>query len=205
MPAPAEDLRKAAHAGAVQAAALCDLGSEARALLETHASSAEFLHALKARGLVRDAVQFLAQVLPMREGVWWACVCARAALPEDAPAQDRAALEAAQAWVYQPVESNRRAGLERAQATDFRSPASWAAMAAFWSGGSMAPPGLPAVEPRAGLAGMAIASAVILAAVARAPERAEERLALFLESGLDIARGGNGKLRAAEPIREPAR
>lgn len=196
-------LKKIAHARALEPARQCRLSQPARLLLDDGMTPAAYLDALIAGGHQRDAVLFLAQALPAREAVWWGCVCARASLTGDAPPPVAAAQDAAQDWVYQPTDANRRRAFECAQATDFQWPSSWAAVAAFWSGGSMAPPGAPAVPPAPNLAGDAVSAAVILSAVWHRPELAPARLATFIDSGIDIARGGNGRIRNPEPAASP--
>src|SRR5215472_14360491 len=54
-----------------------------------------------------DALAFCAYLLPRREAVWWASQCVRALLGEPTAA-DEAALQAAEAWVREPAEANRR-------------------------------------------------------------------------------------------------
>jgi hypothetical protein len=199
MAAHVKGFAKIGYERASEPAQRCALGEAARSLLDPRASPADFLDRLMESGHLADAVRFLAQALPAREAVWWSCLAARLA-QRDADAQVtgevQAAQRAAESWVFQPSEDNRRRAHASAEATDYQSPASWAAMAAFWSGGSMAPPSAPAVPVPAGLVGQAVCAAVILAAVQHRPEQAPARLAELLEDGLDIARGGNGRRRA---------
>ena len=97
-----------------------------------------------------EAVRLCAHALPRREAVWWACMCARGVPPQALPAADIAALNAAETWVRKPGdEALRRAAWDAAQATDFRSPEAWAAVGAFWSGGSLSPEGQPVTAGRA--------------------------------------------------------
>lgn len=152
--------------------------------------------ALVAAGCHTEASRLLAHALPRREAVWWACMCARHTAPAALPAPDRRALEAAEAWVFRGEDKDRRAGFEQAQEGNFASPEAWAAVAAFWSGDSMAPPGQAPVPPAPHLAGAAVAGSVLLAAVRDAPERREARLRQFLDSGREIAGGGPGRLPA---------
>ena len=184
-------------ASAADAAKSVALTPEAKALLQPGASAADFLTALTAAGLMRDAVAFMAQALPKREAVWWACLAARTLVDTETPPPVVAALEAAEAWVYQPTDELRRAAMDRAQATNFAHPGIWAAVAAFWSGGSMAPPNLPAVPPAEHLTGYVVGSAVNLSAVMRQPERADEKLRGFLRQAVDVANGGSGRVKAS--------
>jgi hypothetical protein len=181
---------------AAEAGRGAQLSPEATALMAPDASVAAYLDALMAAGLQRDAVALMAQALPKREAVWWACLAARTLVAADTAPPVIGALDAAEAWVFQPTDERRRAAMERAQATKFDHPGVWAAVGAFWSGGSMAPPNLPAVPPADHLTGVAVGGAVTLAAVTREPERAPEKFDLFLRQAIDIARGGNGRLKA---------
>lgn len=145
-------------------------------------------------GRMPDALRLIAHALPKREAVWWACMCARAVPVPEAPPCDAEALAAAETWVRKPDEAARRATMEIAQKGGFRSPEAWAAVAAFWSGGSMAPEGQPVVPPADHLTGVAVAGAIILAATRITPERADDRFQRFLQSAHDIAGGGAGRL-----------
>lgn len=181
--------------GARTAAEVCrhfELDDDARALLQPAATPAQFLELLAREEMFPDAVRFLAHGLPRREGTWWACVCARLVVAPECPPADVKALEAAEKWVYEPTEKNRGGAMPAAEAAGFAGPGSWSAMAAFWSGGSIAPPDAPPVPPGEFLCARAVSSAVILAAVQREPERAPAKYRLFLDRGLDIARGGSG-------------
>ncbi len=141
-----------------------------------------------------EAVRLAAHALPKREAVWWACMCARA-VPDPALAPtDLAALDAAERWVRRPDEAARRTAEAAAHKTQFRSPEAWAAMGAFWSGGSMAPEGQPVVPPAEHLTGVAVAGAVVLSAVRVRPERQEARFLRFLDAARDIAAGGAGRM-----------
>ena len=158
-------------------------------------SAAEALDKLEAAGLHNDAVRLAAHALPKREAVWWACMCALAVPDPALPAADAAARAAAEAWVRNPGDDAlRRAAWEAAQKTPFRSPEAWAAVGAFWSGGSMAPEGLPAVPPAEHLTGVAVSGAVVMASVRGRPELAPQRLLRFLASARDIAAGGAGRI-----------
>jgi hypothetical protein len=161
------------------------------------ASPVAYLNDLLAAKNLGEAVQFFAFALPAREAVWWACLCSRATLPDPVPPPLQEAVDAAEAWVRNPTEDHRRAAMSRGKATDRKSPAAWAAIAAFWSGGSLAPENLPEVPPAPHLMGCAVAAAVTLAAVKSEPQLADQKRARFLASAIDIANGGNGRLQPA--------
>lgn len=156
----------------------------------------EAVNALEAAGFLTEATRLLAHGLPKREAVWWACMCTFHTAPPDLPDADRQCREAAEEWVRRQDEKLRRLAFELAQASGFGSPEAWAATAAFWSGGSMAPEGQPVVPPAPHLTGTAAAGAIALAAVRGDVTRREARLRHFIESARNIAAGGSGRLPA---------
>jgi len=172
-----------------------NLEAGAAAVLVGAQTAADGIERLETQGFRSEAVRLAAHALPKREAVWWACMCA-AAVPDPAlPAADDAARGAAEAWVRKPTdEFLRRAAWEAAQLTAFCSPEAWAAVGAFWSGGSMSPEGQPVVPPAEHLTGLAVSGAVVMAAVRSRPERANARLGLFLAAARDIAAGGAGRV-----------
>jgi hypothetical protein len=127
--------------------------------------------------------------------VWWSCMCARATPgPEVMPA-DLAALATAEEWVRKPSDDGiRRACWAAAEKTKFRSTEAWAAVGAYWSGGSVSAPDQPPVPPAEHLTGVAVSGAVVLASVRAKPQLATERLRRFLASARDIAAGGAGRI-----------
>jgi hypothetical protein len=165
--------------------------TDAQAYLKPGIAPVAFVDALAAAALFADAVEFYARALPKREAVWWACVCAR-----DLPLGDTppfvAAIKAAEAWVYRPSEENRRAAESAANAIKASHPARWAAMAAFWSAGSMSPPGAPEVKPAEDFTAKAVSGAVQMAA-GLDPAAIPVRRPRFLTYARDIAHGGNGR------------
>lgn len=169
------------------------LTPEAKALEKPGALAPVLFEAMVSQGLYVDAVRFLARGLPKREAVWWACLCARDRLPPEPSPVILAALKAAEDWVYKPTEENRRAAMVKAEAAQFDTPSSWAAVGAFWSGGSMSPEGNPVVPPGEHLTGLAVAGSIMLAAAQTEPQHATERYQQFLAYGANIARGGRGR------------
>jgi len=135
-----------------------------------------------------DAVKFLAQALPKREAVWWGCLCVRAGGP-DLPPKEQAALQAAARWVLEPTEANRQAAMAPGEEAGPGTPAGCLAQAAFRSGGSLRPPGQPAVRPPEKLTGLGVSSAVLLAAAKGEMAKAPDRYRLFLALGIGVALG----------------
>ncbi|MGA3402101.1 MAG: hypothetical protein ABSC95_23040 [Acetobacteraceae bacterium] len=157
---------------------------------------AEAIDVLEAGGFLLEATRLLAYALPKREAVWWACMCAAHTAPPDLPEPDRLAREAAELWVRQPNDQNRRAAMRLAEATAYEAPETWCAVAVFWSGDTIAPEDQPKVPPAPHMAGKAISGTIYLAAVRSDPKRQTARLKRFLESGRNIAAGGPGRLPA---------
>jgi len=179
--------------------ALATLPPAAAAVAQPHDDVPAALAALRAADLLGEAARLASFALPKREAVWWACMCARAVPPETALPDDIAALEKAEAWVYRPTDENRRAAFAHAQAAGFGTADAWTGVAAFWSGDSMAPVGGVAVPPAPNLTGIAVSGSVALSAVRFKPERRPARLRLFLDSALDIANGGTGRMTPEVP------
>ena len=173
-----------------QAAAVCERakpGDEARGLLAEGMTARAYIGALMGKGLYADAVKVLAHALPKRAAVWWACLCVADRLgPAPAAAE---ALETARAWVIDPTDARRRAAFPASQAAGMGTPAGCAAAAVYFSGGSLAPPELPAVVPPEHITGQMVANSLVLAAVIKEPEKAAEKYAAFLRTGLEVAEG----------------
>jgi hypothetical protein len=168
---------------ATDVARLCDLTPGARALLEEKQLVLPFLYRLLNQRLYLDGVRFLAQALPAREGVLWACQC----VEEGGAADD--AVGAAQKWVAESSEPLRRACGAAAKAAGYGTATGSAALAAFLAGSNLAPPDKPPVAPKEGVAGQAVANAVLLAALTTEPHQAPERWFGFIKKGITLLTG----------------
>ena len=162
--------------------ALLTPGMTARALIEK----------LREAGRDYDAIKALAQALPGREAVWWACRCLRT-LPmpvKDSP--EARALNAAERWALEPSEEVARQAYAAAEELEFKKPHAWAGAAALWAGPNMNPmPDLPPVPPDPSLAGKAAAGAIGQAAASDDPPKPAERHKQFLEIGEAVAAGSD--------------
>lgn len=168
------------------------------------ADAAEGVLRLERAGRPADAARLAAHALPPREAVWWACMIARATpalLPQPL---DEPALTAAEDWVRRPDEALRHRCMALAMQSGCRSPEAWAAVAAFWSGRSIAPAGAAPVPPAPHLTGVAVTGAIALAAVRDHPARQAARYTRFLAALRDIAAGGAGRLPVEDPVEDPA-
>ncbi|MCC7268608.1 MAG: hypothetical protein IT546_14895 [Caulobacteraceae bacterium] len=156
----------------------------------TAAQSPEVYFAgLRQAGELTDAAFFLGRALPRHETVAWAARAVRD-LPggETLPRGDVEALRAALLWVQDPSEPRRRAAYEAAMTASDKSAEQMAALAAFFSGGSMAPDGHDPVQAPMDAAGTFAAGAVVLAAVRTGDM--DGALAKVLDAGDRIAEKG---------------
>ncbi|PSJ56995.1 DUF6931 family protein [Kumtagia ephedrae] len=129
--------------------------------------SLDYLRALVSSPTPEDAITFCAYLLPRRVAVWWGHQCL-VNLPEGLATRDRDLLTAAEEWVREPEEERRYAALDAGMASPVKTPGAWIALAAGWSGGSMAPAGMAPVVPPPHLTARAV-NAAVLSAVARVP------------------------------------
>lgn len=170
-----------------------ELSDEAKLGLTNHTTVVSFIGFLVENHLYLDAIKLLSQGLPVRESIWWAYICVSEVEKEKTNPDTRHALSIIETWVYQPEESNRRAAEEIAKKLEFKTPASWVAMAIFWSGGSIAPANNPEVLIPSHYVGKAIVGAMMLAAASANSEDLQENYKRYLLSGINIANGGNGE------------
>ena len=164
------------------------LSDAAKTLLTPAHTARQFFDVLAAHPpLAEDSVRFLAVALPKREAVAWALACVRAAFPKPLPEAAKA-ITATEGWVRDPSEANRRACGAAADAAGYGTSAGCLAGAAFWSGGSLAPPHLPPAPPGDDLTAAAVTGAILLAAVAD-PARAPAARSRFVALGAEVAAG----------------
>jgi hypothetical protein len=169
------------------------LDEQAMALLQDQSTTADYLNQLIALKFYPDAVRFLAHALPKREATWWACLCARNTLTDKTPANEIKAIELSEAWVYKPTEDNRKPTLAAAEATEYKTAASWAAIASFWCGDDISPVPQAVIPPAEKLYAKAVIGAVMLAATQGEASKVNDKYLLFLQQGINIASGGDGR------------
>ncbi|MBI3411157.1 MAG: hypothetical protein HY040_22715 [Planctomycetes bacterium] len=175
-----------------RAAGICDrfaLGEQAALALSNEMTALRFLEVLAEKQLFPDGVRVLAHGLPKRDAVWWACLCLREALGGSPSAKVKPALEAAEKWAKSPSEENRRDAKMAGEIAGYGTPAGLAALAAFWSGGSMASADKPVLAPADHMTAEAVAGAVLVAAAGAAPDDVPKRQQRFLALGLALASG----------------
>src|SRR5580658_6428878 len=138
---------------------------EAKALLQPSHTPTQYTEALQTGSFSHDHIHFLAQGMPEKESVGWACKSSAKVGDKLEPA-DKSALSAAQAWVKNPTPANKMAAAAAAAKTNFQGPGAWAAQGAAWA----KTPGAPAAPTAPNLTGHAVAGSVMLAAALTVPK-----------------------------------
>src|SRR6202166_4505677 len=118
---------------AATAAEICanfDLAGAAKKLLRDGMTPQEFVTVLVENKRFLEAIDFMAHALPVRETIWWGCLCMQHALGDNLTPVDKAAAMAAVRWIEQPTEENRTAAMAPADAAGPSSPAGTLARAA---------------------------------------------------------------------------
>lgn len=181
------ELIKIHAATAAEVCANFDLGRNARKLLRDGMNPQDFVAALIENKEFLDAIDFMAHALPVRDGLWWGCLCMQHALGDNLSPPDRAAATAAVQWLLNPTEENRAAAKAPSTAAEKTSPAGALAMAASLTGGSIYPPELPFKPPPPFAVEQAIARAVTLASLKVEPSKKTQRS--YVELALEVAAG----------------
>lgn len=186
---------------ATTAAEVCKnfiLREDAVALLKADQTPREFLQVLLANKKSAAAIDFLAHALPPREAIWWGCLCLQHVSGSGLKPVEAAAERAAVQWVLDPTEENRRAARAPGEAAKVGTSAGGLAMAATWTGGSLAPPiqnpnpkgpPIPPVTPGPYVPAKVVAGAVMLAAIKAEPARIFDTQRFFVELGIGVAEG----------------
>jgi len=175
--------------GAKSAVSLRDLCEQAKleegakALLKDEYTARQFLELLIGKQLFLDAIRLLAYVLPKREAVGWGCLCVRQSLGTEDASKISETQVAAERWVSNPDEANRRAAKAAADKEGLESPSGMLALAAFVSGGSIVAENVEPVPPPDHLTAQLVSVAVMITAVKNQPEKATEKHRIFLQKG----------------------
>ncbi len=139
-----------------------------------------------------DMLRLLSVALPPREAVWWACLAGRDLLGDAEPTP---CLAAAEAWVFEPNEANRakvQAAMDSAETGD---KTAHCATAAYYATGDLGPGEMKDLPAPPGIVG-ACAFGINLKSL-KCRKDPQEQFQLMIDRGLNIARGGNGKVKPA--------
>lgn len=143
-----------------------------------------------------DMIMVLAVALPAREAVWWSCLAAHDFVKAH-PKTPRDSIRVAEAWVMEPCERTMKdieVVLQNNSPTDKTSLCATAALYANGTMGSGDMAEIPA--PPSAVAATVFGMNMLAMSEAEDPET---YLQWLIDRGLDIARGGNGKVRCPEP------
>lgn len=151
---------------------------------------------LESKGAFEDILKVMAFVLPAREATWWACLAARDVVGSG-PDGETHALKAAEAWVFRPTAENREAAFDTIDVSDPGDPTLNCALAVTYSDGTSGPGDLAQVPGPPG--GPAISVFCMVAdAVSHISPDYDAALQVLIDRGIDIAKGGSGKLKGIE-------
>ncbi|OED39517.1 hypothetical protein AB833_15095 [Chromatiales bacterium (ex Bugula neritina AB1)] len=181
---------------ALSAESVCldiDISVQANALLHKGLSPSDYFVILLESDLTYDAVRFLARGLPRREAVWWSFLSAERYYKKVSGNRVDCALNLIEQWVYQPDEDKRYQAYYYAEELENDGPGYWAAMAVFWSGGSMTPLNSTPIATPDYLCSQAVAGAVMLAGLDKSGNGSNSEYAYIIKQGLAIANGENAR------------
>jgi hypothetical protein len=131
----------------------------------------------------RDAaITYCAYLLPRREAVWWGCHAMRDM--KELTASERACVAAARQWALRPDEAARRKALDLGLETSAKLSGGWIALAAAWSGGSIAPAGGPPMAPSPAATAQAVRVALLSASTRLANDRRPAIMTAWVEFAL---------------------
>lgn len=179
---------KIAAEKAATVCALYDVDAEKQPLLKSDPEPELFITQLVEQKIWGAATEFLAYALPKREAIWWLCQMIRENKKFTGPKQE-AALEGAEKWVREPGDEARRAACDLSDQAGLTTPAGLAAMAVFYSGGSLAPPELDDVEPEETLTARICRGGLTLCAVRDRFPEANVAREQIVTAGIAIAKG----------------
>lgn len=165
---------------------------EGESLFNEELKTSDFLEILIKNECYLDAVTLLSHSLPKREAVWWACICAKKLQEKVADEIFEQSITAAEKWVYDPTEKNRRVAEFYAEKGKYETAAAWVAAAAFWSGDSIMPEGEPVVAPAEYLYSHAVRGCIITCVGMNEGDAINDSYKTYLSHGINIAKGGNG-------------
>jgi hypothetical protein len=185
-------LLRVTAATAAEVCARWNIKKEALALLREGMGPREFVDALVAGKQYVSGIDFMAHAMPARDAIWWGGLCLQHACGDSLSPADKAAARAAVQWIMQPSEESRAAALAPAQAAGPASPAGGLAMAAYQTGGNVAPPKAPPTPPPPFAFAKAVAGAIKLACTKADPVKIVETQRLFLDLAVRMAEGSSG-------------
>lgn len=150
--------------------------------------SLDFLQGAADAGNWHQAVSFCAYLLPRRVAVAWGCRSLRQMF-DHFDANEERSLSFAETWVRQPDEQSRNKALAVGNANDPEQPATWLALAAGWSGGSVVPAEFAPVEAKPDQTARAVRAALLIGLCQLSRTSRDRIMTACLEDGIQLARG----------------
>ncbi len=191
-----ENLKKIPPEPAAKMLAATNTKLQTKLTLPASASVPAVLAALAEKDAKIDILRLIAVVLPPREATWWACLAARDLVGPEAKVVPPP-LAAAERWVFKPTQENREIARQCFEGADQDDDTAYCAMAALYADGTLGP-GEMNQHPAPPNGVSAAVFAMNLIAMRANVDRMQVFLDILIDRGLDIGRGGNGRVEAGE-------
>ncbi|MEM1432280.1 MAG: hypothetical protein AAGG09_22715 [Pseudomonadota bacterium] len=186
-----ENLKKIPPGPAARLLADANLKLDTELDAPVSAPASEVLKELEEKGALVDMLKLISAALPPRECVWWACLAAH-----DVPAKETSPiLKAAEKWVFQPTKENREALQAVIQLAGPDDDQALCGTAAFYGDGTLGTGDLETEPAPVGVVAAMSLGQNFLCLKDRDDD--QEHMRVLIDRGLDIARGGNGRLDGA--------
>jgi hypothetical protein len=166
------------------------LTPEGRSLLRGDLGVWPYFERLMEEGCYADARRVLAQALPKRRALWWACLCARD-LYQPATLNAAEVIEVVSHYATAGDEVSRRKAESLGMQFDSDDLLCCLAMAAFFAGDNVSRADLPPVAPQPFVTGRLVEVVVYLTSVRKDPANYKDHLRRYLEQGVRFAAGAD--------------
>jgi hypothetical protein len=197
-----ENLKKIPQEPAARMLAMANTKLETPISAPASAPLKMVLDELESKGAKIDILRLLSVALPPREATWWACLAGHDLIGPD-PKAVPLPLACAERWVFKPTEENRIAAQDAFESADMEDDTTFCAMAALYADGTLGPGDMNQTPaPPNGVS--AAVFAMNLLSMKMNVERMQVHLDILIDRGLDIARGGNGRVEAGSGTKPSA-
>lgn len=197
-----KNLTKVPNQPALRLLAAANAKLEHVSALPASAPVAELFAEMEAAAARIDMIRLLTAALPARESIWWACLAARDVIDPEVKPLPRP-LQVAEEWVRKPGMEWRKAAREAAEVAEPDDETTLCAVAVAFHDGKLGDGDLAAHDAPPGASAIATFGMNMIALNARS-DAFEAVADVLIDRGLDIARGGNGRLPLPPRVPEPA-